>query len=189
MNPLQRIRIAHGIARRYFIVNGFDGALTSLGIITGFYFSNYSSIDVVINACLGAAVALGVSGVVSAYSSEVAERKSELHLLEEAMIDDLSQSMHARNIHFISVYVALVNGLSPFLICLLILTPLFMSKQLLAVTIDPLLAALAISLLVLFGLGLLLGTISKTSVIASGTKTLLIALVTAMFIYLLTPVA
>ena len=28
---------ATGIARRYFVVNGFDGALTMLGMLVGFY--------------------------------------------------------------------------------------------------------------------------------------------------------
>ena len=39
MNLLQRVRFlmritrTHGIVRRYFVVNGFDGALTMLGLI------------------------------------------------------------------------------------------------------------------------------------------------------------
>jgi predicted membrane protein (TIGR00267 family) len=81
-----------GIARRYFVVNGFDGALTMLGLIVGFHVSGEVELAVVINACLGAAVALGVSGVSSAYISEVAEKRRELRELERAMAVELESS-------------------------------------------------------------------------------------------------
>ena len=32
-----RITRSQRIARRYFVVNGFDGALTMLGLLMGFY--------------------------------------------------------------------------------------------------------------------------------------------------------
>ena len=41
---------AHFIARRYFVTNGFDGALTMLGLTMGFYASPGVAITVVINA-------------------------------------------------------------------------------------------------------------------------------------------
>ncbi len=63
------------IARRYFVVNGFDGALTMLGLLMGFYFNNDSiSLHMLINACMGAAIALSASGISSAYISECAEK-------------------------------------------------------------------------------------------------------------------
>ncbi len=52
------------IMRRYFVVNGFDGTLTMLGLIMGFYVSNHVDISVVITTCLATALALGISGVV-----------------------------------------------------------------------------------------------------------------------------
>ena len=55
------------IARRYFVVNGFDGALTMLGLLMGFYVGNDSvDLHLLITACMGAAIALSVSGVSSA---------------------------------------------------------------------------------------------------------------------------
>ena len=71
---LLRITSSRGIIRRYFVVNGFDGALTMLGLIIGFLVSSPAELSLLINACLGAAIALGVSGVSSAYISESAER-------------------------------------------------------------------------------------------------------------------
>ena len=86
---------SHLIARRYFVVNGFDGALTMLGLLVGFAVSDEVRLPVVINACLGVAIALGMSGISSAYISEAAEKRRELRELEKAMVTDLRQSAHA----------------------------------------------------------------------------------------------
>jgi hypothetical protein len=48
---LLKITGSQVIARRYFIVNGFDGALTMLGLLVGFYVSEDVSLAVVSNAC------------------------------------------------------------------------------------------------------------------------------------------
>ena len=84
----------HDIVRRYFVVNGFDGALTMLGLIIGFIVSESDDLPVIFNVCLGAAIALGMSGLSSAYISESAERKRALAKLEQAMISDLGDSAH-----------------------------------------------------------------------------------------------
>src|SRR5210317_1229637 len=91
---LLRITSSSDILRRYFVVNGFDGALTMLGLIIGFLFSEADNLDVLLKVCLGAAIALGMSGISSAYVSEVAERRRLLGKLEEAMITDLQDSAH-----------------------------------------------------------------------------------------------
>ncbi len=78
------------IVRRYFVVNGFDGALTMLGLLMGFHVSNNVILSVVITACMGTAIALTVSGISSAYISESAEKRQELRELEDAMIAALA---------------------------------------------------------------------------------------------------
>jgi len=77
-----------GIMRRYFVVNGFDGALTTLGLIMGFYVSDRVDLMVVITSCLAAALALGMSGISSAYISEAAERRRNLVQLEEVTMHE-----------------------------------------------------------------------------------------------------
>ena len=99
------------IVRRYFVVNGFDGALTMLGLIIGFLVSAPADLSVVINVCLGAAIALGMSGLSSAYISESAERKHALEKLERAMISDLQDSAHGDATRWVPFLIALVNGL------------------------------------------------------------------------------
>jgi len=190
MDPLSQIKFllritrTHGIARRYFVVNGFDGALTMLGIIIGFVFSESANLTVIINACLGAAIALGVSGVSSAYVSEQAERKRALSKLEDAMMVDLHDSAHAAAARWVPVFIALVNGLSPLFFSLLIITPLWLSNAGVVVFISPLYMAIIIAVLLIFFLGVFLGRISNISWLRSGIQTLLIALVTILLIYL-----
>jgi predicted membrane protein (TIGR00267 family) len=97
---LLKITRSKRILRRYFIVNGFDGALTMLGIIMGFYASDNANLPIILNACFGAAIALGMSGLTSAYISETAEQKKELHDLEQAMLKNLENSTYEQAARF-----------------------------------------------------------------------------------------
>lgn len=190
MNPLRKIKFllritsTHDIARRYFVVNGFDGALTMLGIIMGFYISEPANLIVIINACMGAAIALGVSGVSSAYVSEQAERRRALSELEDAMVTDLQDSAHAQAARWVPIFIGLVNGLSPLLISLLIIMPLWLSNAGYVIFISPIYAAILIAVSLIFLLGVFLGRISNISWLRSGAQTFLIALVTMLLIYL-----
>ena len=183
---LLRITRTHDIVRRYFVVNGFDGALTMLGLIIGFLVSTPTDLSLIINACLGAAIALGVSGVTSAYVSESAERKRALGKLEEAMISNLQESAHGEAARLTPIFIALVNGSSPLIISLLILIPLWLSNAGISLPLPPLYAAIIIALLLIFLLGVFLGRIAGVSWLRSGIQTLLIAIVTAMLIYIFT---
>jgi len=183
-NFLLRITRSHGIVRRYFVVNGFDGALTMLGLIIGFLISAPTELPIIISACLGAAIALGVSGVSSAYISEAAERQRALNQLEEAMVADLQKSAHGKAARWVPMLIALVNGSAPLIISLLILTPLWLSNTGIALPLAPLHMAIIIALALTFLLGVFLGRITGGSWLRSGTQTLLVALVTATLIYL-----
>ena len=181
---LLRITRTHDIMRRYFVVNGFDGALTMLGLILGFLVSGTTRLPVIINVCLGAAIALGMSGVSSAYVSEVAERKRALGELEDAMIADLRDSAHGEAARAVPLLIALVNGFAPLSISLLILIPLFLANAGFVLPISPLYAAIAVTVLLIFLLGVFLGNIAGVSWLRSGVQTLLVAIVTVALIYL-----
>ncbi len=191
MNLIEQIRFllhlthSHGIARRYFVTNGFDGALTMLGLCMGFYISGDVAISVAISACMGAAVALGVSGVTSAYISEAAERKRELRELEEAMVSQLDESAHGHAARFVPYVIALVNGMAPFIIALAVMMPLLLVRYGVTLPVNALQAAIGLAFFIIFLLGLYLGRISGSSLLWAGTRTLLIALVTAAIILLI----
>lgn len=173
---------ARSIARRYLITNGFDGTLTMLGMITGFYTSGMTELSVAISACLGAAVALFISGLSSAYLSEKAEREKELRELEQALVVDLKESDYGMASRYLPILVALVNGISPFVLSLLIILPLFLAEQGYVLPSSPFINSIVVALICVFFLGVLLGEISKTFWLWSGMKTLAIAIITVAII-------
>jgi len=181
---LLRITHSNDIVRRYFVVNGFDGALTMLGLVIGFLVSAPVETGLIINACLGAAIALGMSGVSSAYISESAERKLALLKLEEAMSSDLRESVHGEAARWMPLVIALVNGLAPLVISLIIMIPLWLANMGIALPVPPLYASILVALLLTFLLGVFLGRIAGTSWLRSGVQTLLVAMLTATLIYL-----
>jgi len=183
LGMLLEISGSHGIMRRYFVVNGFDGALTMLGIVMGFAVSAPTAPAVVISACVGAAVALAVSGVSSAYVSEVAERRKALLDLERAMMTGLEQSAHGRAARWVPLLIGLVNGLAPLLISLLIIAPLWLAEAGVDLPLAPLHLAIVMALLVIFLLGVFLGRVSGVSWWRSGLQTVLIAAVTMGLVY------
>ena len=183
---LLTITRSQGIARRYFVVNGFDGALTMLGMILGFQFSSSAPLSITINACLGAAIALGVSGVSSAYISELAERRRDLLKLEEAMLQNLEKSAHYEAARWVPLMIALVNGAAPLFISLVILSPLLLTNAGVVLPLSPLFLAVILALIIVFLLGVFLGRISGSSWLLSGLQTLFIAMTTSLLIYLFT---
>lgn len=156
-----------------------------LGLILGFLVSSPADLGVIISACLGAAIALGVSGISSAYISESAERRRALTKLEEAMLADLQDSAHAAAARWVPMLIALVNGLAPLVISLLILIPLWLSNSGVALPLPPLQSAIAVALTLIFLLGVFLGRIAGISWLRSGIQTLGVALVTILMIYLI----
>ena len=176
---------SHDIARRYFVVNGFDGALTTLGLSVGFYISSSTSIDIVITACLSAAIALAMSGFSSAYVSEAAERKREFRELQSAMISDLSGSPHAKASIWMPFLIAITNGFSPLILSLIIIIPMFLTLFGYQTPIDPYEFSIGIAFFLIFLLGVFLGSVSGTFWVLSGLQTLFIAVITTVLIYLI----
>jgi len=190
MNAIKRIlRLAEfsegaGIARRYFVVNGFDGALSMLGIITGFYLGGSTDYDIVVGACIGGAVALFMSGNSSAYISESAERQRELAEIEQAMARDLSDTDHGRAARWTPWVIGVVNGLSPLIIALLIILPIVLHIGGLQFPWSPLLTSMTTGMTLMFLLGVFLGRIGGGHWLLSGGKALLVGLVTLGIIWL-----
>jgi len=182
---LLRITRTTGIARRYFVTNGFDGALTMLGLLMGFRISGSIPLEVALSACLGATIALTMSGLSSAYISETAERKKELRELEEAMLDELDDSAHAQAAKLVPIVIALVNGLSPFSLYILIILPIWLAYCGLPLPLPAFDAAIALAFTLIFLMGIFLGRISGSSWLLSGLRTVAIAAITSLLILLL----
>ncbi len=171
------------IARRYFVMNAFDGALTMLGILVGAYVSGSQNVKIILHAGLGASIAMGMSGMTGAYLTEKAERERELKELEDAMLLDLDDTVYGKATRFASVFSALVDGLSPALAAVIILAPFIFVGQGMGFN-NAFITSMVVTVFTLFGLGAYLGRISGESIPRYGTQMVVVGLVTATVIYL-----
>lgn len=158
------------ILRRYFAMNGFDGSLTALGVIVGSMIAGVTEPKIVFLTTLSTAFALFISGFSAAYLTERAERLADLRRLEKRMLTSLRKSNIAKATDFVSWEAAIVDGGSPFLMAVIILSPFafaltgILSMQLAYYT------AIFLSLAILFFLGMFLGSISKQHKLVLGLK-------------------
>lgn len=164
------------------ITNGFDGAFTMLGLNMGFYVAQTKDLWLIFHACLGATIALTMSGLSSAYISEAAERQKVLRELEASMITDLSDSSHAQAARWIPVWVAFVNGVAPLMVSMLILSPVWLTLSQWLVVPYPIIATIGVALLLLFSLGGYAGKIGGTSIWKTGFRTLFIGLAISLIV-------
>ena len=111
------------ISRRYFVSNGFDGTLTSIGVIVGAVLSGIPDGVTVIKIGLGAAVGLGTSAVWSVWEIERAETRAEILRIERAMLIDLDDTHVQREQRGARVIHATASGLGPLIGVLVPLTP------------------------------------------------------------------
>ncbi len=172
------------IARRYFVMNAFDGTLTIIGVLTGSYMAGVNRPSVVVLTGLATSVAMGISGLWGAYFTEAAERKRNLDELEDHTLTDLSQTRIGQASRVAGFIVALVDGSAPFLSALVVLLPFFLSASLGNVYLCYYFS-LGIALLSLFGLGAFLGMVSRENVALWGLKMLGAGLLSLISGYLL----
>jgi len=173
------------VARRYFVMNLFDGCMTMLGVVLGSYAAGVQDPWTVVKVGLGVGVAMAVSGFSGAYMAERAERTRELKMLERALFSDLDDTAIGRASSLAAILAALVNGASP-LVAILIAAAPFMAALLGVVEVGLAVAlSTALIILTLFILGAYMGRISEESVLISGAKALLIGGVTAALLLMI----
>ncbi|MDD3818271.1 MAG: hypothetical protein PHG41_00300 [Actinomycetota bacterium] len=156
------------IIRRYFAVNGFDGVITIIGALVGSYIIGTEDYKHVIITGSAICISLGISGVWGAYSSEAAERKKEIYELEESILHDLDETVISKAQKYATAVLAVVNGFSPVITGFIPLIP-FLFGRVLPVRICYY-TGFALAFLILFGIGLFLGKISRSNLIVSGIK-------------------
>ncbi|MCX8207175.1 MAG: VIT1/CCC1 transporter family protein [Methanothrix sp.] len=170
------------IARRLFVMNAFDGVLTIMGVVLGAYLSGVQDSGFVITAGVGGSIAMGISGMSGAYMAERAERMRDIRKLESAMLRDLDGTHVVRAFRTASIVVALVDGLSPAIAALLLISPFFV-VPLISMSAAAMMS-LALGLVVLFLLGLFLARISEEVALISGLKMLLVGVITIVIVSL-----
>ncbi|MHC3381502.1 VIT1/CCC1 transporter family protein [Haloarcula sp. H-GB5] len=147
------------ISRRYFISNGFDGTLTSIGIIVGAVLSGVPDGHTVIKIGLGAAVGLGTSAVWSVWEIERAETRAEIRRIERAMLKDLDDTRVQRDQSGARFVHAIMSGLGPLIGVLIPLTP-FVVEGTVVTMAEAALIAVGLGIGVLGAFGAYMGSIS-----------------------------
>jgi predicted membrane protein (TIGR00267 family) len=167
------------ITRRYFVMNAFDGALTMLGVVIGAYVSGALKPIYIITAGIAGSIAMGTSGMSGAYMTEKAERTKRLKDLEKAMLRDMKNGLHEKSHRFATILAAVVDGVSPAIAAMFVISPFFLSNFGIIATEIALYTSITLTLIVLALLGVYLAKISDESMIKYGIQMLIVGLITA----------
>ena len=171
LNTYNKIAGITKITRRYFAINGFDGVITSIGILLGNYIIRVPEHRNVVIAGMAVIISLGVSGVWSAYNSEAAERKKEMDDLSESTLYGLEETVISRAQRFATIALSAVNGFSPAVMAFIPLLPFIIGRN---IPIEYCYwTGFGLAFLILFGMGIFLGRISRTNLVISGLKMLI----------------
>jgi predicted membrane protein (TIGR00267 family) len=165
-----RVTKAQKILRRYFAMNAFDGAMTSLGVVIGAYISDILDPQAVIGVILVGGLAMAVSGFSGTYLTESAERNHSLNELENAMLVNLDDTIYGKASKYVSIIAALVDGSAPFLASIPSVIPFYLTSIGVLNIMTAFIMSVTASLATLFSLGVYLGRLSGSNVIISGLK-------------------
>ena len=183
------------IARRYLVINSFDGMLTMFGLLFSSYLGGVAEPKLILLVGFTTTIAITFSGFLGSYMSERAERLNYMHDLEKTMLKKLDKTDIAKAGDFASYAVGLVDGTAPLLASIYILSPFIATLAMNLNTEAPLTFAgisfTGIQLVYLFSfimcflgfycLGSLLGQISKENRMASGIRMLILGLACGFF--------
>jgi len=154
-----------------------------LGITLGAWMAHLEKPEIIVLAGIGACLAMGVSGFSGAYMAEKAERERHLKELEKKTNNNVDPIQYEAS-EFISIFVALVDGLSPMLTAAISLLPFALALWSILPISVAYTASIVLTLTTLFLLGIYLGKVAKETVWFYGIKMLAAGLVTMAVIYL-----
>ncbi len=174
-----------GIARRYMVMNSFDGSLTALGIIIGSMLANVEEPSTILLAGLGASIAMGVSGGFGAYLTESAVKKQELAEKESAMLEEINDTVHDQAAQVSSIFVAIVDGISPFVAASISFMPYFFAPLFKFDIEFAFVSSILLTATTLFVLGAYLGVISDENKFLYGLRMIVAGVVTAILVMML----
>jgi predicted membrane protein (TIGR00267 family) len=156
------------ITRRYVALNGFDGVITMIGVLLGNFIIGAMDYKHVIISGSAVCISLLVSGIVSAYNSESAERAKEIRDLESSTLHLLNGTIISRAQRFATLILSAVNGATIGISAFIPLVPFFFGRFL------PIricyYTGTGLAFLILLSLGVFLGKISRQSIILSIIK-------------------
>lgn len=126
MNELLKIIKDNMIIRRFILMNSFDGALTSLGLIIAMHSTGIFDVKLILVSSIGVIFATGISGFWGGYLVEKAERKHELSEIKKI---HPKEDLAGRKNEFkkITLLVALANSFGSTITGLVTVSPFFLA--------------------------------------------------------------
>ncbi len=182
---LKLIKEEGKIARRFFVMNSFDGILTALGVLLAMYFFQQEDSRFVILSCMAPALALMISGIWSAYSIEKVERAKELDKIEEKMLKNLENTELGERLSLLVIMDSIINGISPLIVSMIIASPFALSLLRVIEIQTAFHASFTLAGILLFGLGAFIGRIGEKNKILTGLSMLVVGLLIAVLMYML----
>jgi predicted membrane protein (TIGR00267 family) len=167
------------IARRYFVIGAFDGALTILGVILGAYAAGALTKNLVLVAGSATGIALAVSSAVGAYEAERIESAIHHKEIERAMLSTV-EGTRKESAKIGNLASAFVHGIAPLIASLIPLIPFFFMPEL-----DAMVVAIVNTIAFLFVMGSYLGSLMKEMIFYTGLRFVAAGLITAIIVFLL----
>ena len=175
---LLRKEEVRSISRRYFISNGFDGTLTSVGVAVGSYLSGVPDGGTVFKIGVGAAVGLATSGVWSVWEIERAEKRAQIKGLERTMLTDLDDTALVRDNRGARMVNAVTSGMGPLIGIIVPLLPYLLEGVVLSM-LQATAAAVFLGVCILFVFGAYMASIADLDWRIAGVRMGLAGLVVA----------
>jgi len=173
---------ANAIARRYFIMNSFDGIVTILGILTGSLITGLTHLNTILGISISAAIGLAISGISGTLIAESEERKLEMKQLEESLLMDLKNSLYEKAVRASIIWVGIVDAVSPFIATIVAAVPLILGINNFIDPMTSLYSSIVICLLYLTGVGVFIGRLVKRNPLIEAMKLLGIGMLTTIII-------
>ncbi|MGB9831669.1 MAG: hypothetical protein ACPLSP_06335 [Fervidicoccus fontis] len=172
------------IARRLFVMNSFDGLLTSIGVIIGTHISGSKDPIVYIWAIVGGIITVGIfSNFIGVYMTERAERINEVKEIEKHLLTELKNTYYEVFIKLVPIYIATWSMMGA-LFSLISILPLILSLKGVILLDHSLISSVVMSNIQIAFIGAYLGKISKESVIKEAARFSLIGLSATAFLYI-----
>ncbi|RLE93189.1 MAG: hypothetical protein DRN04_07940 [Thermoprotei archaeon] len=171
---------AGGILRRYFIMNGFDGIMTVMGIIMGSYMTHSLDPKFIVGASIGASIAMSISGFVGAFITERAERIREIKDLERSLFTSLEDSVLKQAVDVVTILAALIDAFAPMLFSVISVAPFILAIYSIVPIDYALIGSVTLTSILLFSLGAFLARVSDENVLKYGLCMLISGLLVSL---------
>lgn len=158
------------VLRRFFINTLFDSTFMQMGIIIGSTFAANPDLRLVIGTLISSSVALGISSGVSVYESEKLERERRVAELEKALFRNLDHTMITENYKTYAIVLSIVNFLTPFMCCGIVIIPLVLAMFRLTSIVTASWASILLALGILFVAGTYLGRLGRQNPFIKGLR-------------------